>query len=110
MSVYEGKCAVTGCNQQSVLEAAHIIGFRKRGRYEAANGLLLRADWHTLFDLGLRAINPRGFRVELSDRITDKEYTRFHGRRIKIPMDTRYAPSPAALRARYERFKKISKS
>jgi predicted restriction endonuclease len=74
------------------LEAAHIIGFRKKGRYEASNGLLLRADWHTLFDLGLWAINPKGFRVELSANITDKEYRKFHGRGIRIPVDTDTLP------------------
>src|SRR5439155_4005194 len=39
ISAYEGRCAVTRCSERNVLEAAHILGFRSRGRYEARNGL-----------------------------------------------------------------------
>jgi hypothetical protein len=106
ISVYQGRCAVTGCSDRNVLEAAHILGFRNKGRYEATNGILLRADWHTLFDLGLWAINPKGFKIELAKSVIDKDYTRYHGRRIKIPAATNCAPSLDALRRRYERFKK----
>ncbi len=106
LQVYGGRCAVTGCEETSVLEAAHIVGFSKKGRYEARNGLLLRADWHTLFDLGLWAVNPNRFTIEVSPRINDREYTRFHGRKIYRPSDPKLSPVRDALSRRYNQFKK----
>ena len=109
ISAYEGKCAVTGCNERNVLEAAHIVGFRSRGRYEASNGLLLRADWHTLFDLGLWTINPRRFTIELSPNIIGRDYVRFHGHQINLPQDPKCAPNREALARRYRKFIKLAR-
>ena len=106
LSVYGGRCAVTGCSERNVLEAAHIVGFRSKGRYVASNGILLRADWHTLFDLGLWAINPAGLTVELSPRVTGKDYVRFHGHRVSLPQDPKSAPTREILAARFKRFRK----
>lgn len=108
LSVYEGKCAVTGSSERNVLEAAHIVGFRSKGRYVASNGILLRADWHTLFDLGLWAINPARLTVELSPRVTSKDYVRFHGHRVSLPQDPKLAPTREILAARFKRFRKAS--
>jgi len=67
-------------------------------------GSLLRADWHTLFDLGLWAINPKSLKIKLSRSVTDREYSRFEGATVKIPTDTNLAPSLDALSRRYSRF------
>lgn len=109
LSVYGGKCAVTGCNERNVLEAAHIVAFRNKGRYEASNGILLRADWHTLFYLGLWAINPQKLTVELSPGVTGQEYTRFRGRRLSFPQDPKSAPTRELLTRRYKRFRKLAR-
>ena len=106
LSVYEGKCAVTGCDETRVLEAAHIIGFRSRGRYEAKNGLLLRADWHTLYDLGLWAIHPKRNRVVLSPTIIDRHLRSFENKPLRLPRDPQHAPDRQALERRYGRFLK----
>ncbi len=106
LSVYKGRCAVTGCSERNVLEAAHIVGFRSKGRYVASNGILLRADWHTLFDLGLWAINPARLTVELSPRVTGKDYVRFRGHQVSLPQDPKSAPTPEILAARFKRFRK----
>jgi hypothetical protein len=106
LQAYEGACAVTGCSEMQVLEAAHIRHFSNRGRYEIGNGLLLRADWHTLFDLEMWAIHPRTLRIELSSKISDSNYTRFAGRQIKIPRDPKCAPSRVDLKNRYRAFRK----
>jgi hypothetical protein len=50
---YDGKCAISGCALVQVLEAAHIHPYRGKDTNCVSNGLLLRADIHTLFDLGL---------------------------------------------------------
>ena len=92
LQVYGGKCAVTGCTEMTVLEAAHIVGFSRKGRYEVRNGLLLRADWHTLFDLGMWAINPTRLTIELLPSVASNEYARFRGRRINLPDDPKAGP------------------
>ena len=80
LSIYEGQCVVTGCSETRILEAAHIVGFRSKGRYEAKNGLLLRADWHTLYDLGLWAIHPKEHRIELAPSVIDKTLKLYESR------------------------------
>lgn len=106
LAAYNGQCAVTGCAETNVLEAAHIVGVGNRGRYEIANGLLLRADWHTLFDLGLWAIHPRRLTVEVSPTLAE-EYRKLDGRPLREPIDSKYAPRPGALERRYKRFRQL---
>lgn len=53
MSAYGERCAITGCGIKALLEAAHILPYRGPATNHVTNGLLLRADIHTLFDLGL---------------------------------------------------------
>ncbi|HUZ56031.1 MAG TPA: HNH endonuclease [Streptosporangiaceae bacterium] len=55
MAAYSGRCAVTGCTVQAVLEAAHLRPYRGPDSNVTGNGLLLRADIHTLLDLQLLA-------------------------------------------------------
>jgi putative restriction endonuclease len=55
---YGGRCAVTGCTVLDLLEAAHIKPYRGDRDNNPQNGLLLRADIHTLFDLDLLGIEP----------------------------------------------------
>ncbi|WP_169719739.1 HNH endonuclease, partial [Novosphingobium acidiphilum] len=56
MKAYDGKCAVTSCAIEPLLEAAHIHPYLGPKTNHVTNGMLLRADIHTLFDLGLLAI------------------------------------------------------
>lgn len=60
LEAFAGQCAVTGCAIEDVLEAAHIIPHTEKVNYSVSNGLLLRADVHTLFDLNLIKINQNG--------------------------------------------------
>ena len=55
---YKGQCPVTGCKILALLEAAHISPYRGEKDNPSENGLLLRADIHTLFDLNLLGIEP----------------------------------------------------
>jgi hypothetical protein len=56
----------------------------------------------------LWTINPERLTIVLSANIKEKEYTKFRGRRITIPDDTRCAPSREALKTRYKRFRKAT--
>lgn len=90
---YKRRCAITGENILPVLEAAHIKPFAKSGPNNVFNGLLLRSDFHKLFDLGYVTVT-RDFRVEVSARIREewfngKAYYRLHGNPLTVvPEDT----------------------
>lgn len=53
MVAYGGRCAVTGCTVEEVLQAAHIEPYSQGRNSSTSNGILLRADIHSLFDLGI---------------------------------------------------------
>ncbi|MGE5551824.1 MAG: HNH endonuclease, partial [Bacteroidota bacterium] len=65
---YQRRCAITGERTLPVLEAAHIKPFAQEGPHEVRNGLLLKEDFHTLFDKGYLTVTPE-YRVEVSKRI-----------------------------------------
>ena len=100
---YRRRCAITGEATLPVLEAAHILPFAERGPNEVSNGMLLRSDFHKLFDLGLVTVTP-DFHVEVSSRIRDewfngKAYYRLHGKELaNYPQAVLQQPSAAFLR------------
>jgi hypothetical protein len=100
---YEGRCVVTGCAVASVLEAAHIDPYRGEGSNHPGNGLLLRADIHTLFDLDLLGIKPDSLQIELHPDITEA-YRGLVGRTLCCVADRR--PLQEALKRRYALFQK----
>lgn len=55
---YGSSCAVSREHSLPVLEAAHIRPYTRDGTHEVANGLLLRADIHRLFDAGYVTVTP----------------------------------------------------
>lgn len=74
MRLYGRKCAVTGEGPEDVLEAAHIEPHSLSGRNSTDNGLLLRSDIHTLFDLGLLTIEPKTLRITVAPRLHGTGY------------------------------------
>lgn len=85
-NAYQRRCAITGESTLPVLEAAHIVPFATDGVNNVYNGLLLRSDFHKLFDAGLVTVTP-SYRVEVSNRIKDqwfngKAYYRLHGQQL----------------------------
>jgi hypothetical protein len=101
---YGDRCLVTGCRLLDVLEAAHIRPYRGENDNHAENGLLLRADIHTLFDLNLLGIEPEGLLIKLHPALGgDQHYAPLEGKKLECDGDCR--PSAEALRIRYEEFK-----
>lgn len=105
LKAYEGRCSVSGCDAESALEAAHLIPYLGKQTNHAQNGILLRADIHTLFDLDLIGIDPRTLKLCLGPPLTDSSYSEFEGCELALPLDSRLAPSPEALKERWKRFK-----
>src|SRR5262249_3712676 len=55
---YDFICPITGTAIPATLQAAHILPYKGPETNSVQNGLLLRADIHNLFDLGLIQIDP----------------------------------------------------
>ncbi|HQR07231.1 MAG TPA: HNH endonuclease signature motif containing protein [Gemmatales bacterium] len=98
---YQDRCVVSGCKILAILEAAHISPYRGEDDNHPHNGLLLRADIHTLFDLNLLGIAPMTLKVELHPDIT-VEYCHLAGQSLQLPEG--FQPSPIAIGIRYEQF------
>ena len=95
---YDGKCAITGCSTLEVLEAAHIFPYKGCETNVPRNGLLLRADIHTLLDCKLLAIDPETKKILVTSSLQDSEYESLVGRRVRKPQSQEYEPSEEALR------------
>lgn len=102
LNAYGYKCAITGFDAGEALEAAHIIPYSKTENNDPTNGLLLRADLHTLFDLNLLAIHPDTLQVSLHPDLQNTEYRTINGKQIRIPEMATLRPSPHALRQKLQ--------
>lgn len=102
---YDSKCAITGCSTQLVLEAAHISPYRGASTNHVTNGVLLRADIHTLFDLNLITIDKISQIVRVSSLLVGSEYCAFEGKLISLPSEAKKRPSPLALDDHNARFR-----
>jgi len=74
-------CVITGCKIVDILEAAHIKPYKGENDNHINNGLLLRTDIHTLFDLNLLAIHPETLVIHFHTRVIN-EYDEFHLKRL----------------------------
>jgi len=87
IAAYSSRCAITECSIEAVLEAAHIIPYRGMWTNHPRNGLLLRADVHTLFDLGLLAVHAETMTVIVSPKLASSQYALFAGNKLGQPAD-----------------------
>lgn len=97
LKLYRRRCALTGCDVIEVLEAAHVTPYRGAHTNQATNGILLRADIHTLFDLGLIAIDPTTRQVIIAPALKGTTYGELEGKVVAEPSDPDLKPSDAAL-------------
>jgi hypothetical protein len=104
IAAYEGRCAITGCSQVVTLEAAHITPYLGPDTNLIGNGLLLRADIHTLWDLGLVAVNPISMVVSVSPSVHDQEYLDLAGCAVFQPTEASAQASKAALQKQWDDF------
>ncbi|WP_375003935.1 HNH endonuclease [Gordonia sp. PS3] len=95
-AAYDETCAITGYRVPNALEAAHIDPYRGADNHHVQNGLLLRSDIHTLFDLHELTIDE-DYRVALSPALRRTKYAHLHGRQIELPASDSDQPSAEAL-------------
>ncbi|WP_336979879.1 HNH endonuclease signature motif containing protein [Altererythrobacter fulvus] len=99
MVAYEGRCAISGCDVREVLEAAHIMPYLGEETNDVRNGLLLRADLHTLFDLGLLKIGP-DYKISAEAHIVEE--FNLPAELKHLPAEEQFRPSTKALALKWE--------
>lgn len=97
IAAYGEQCAITRCGVIPLLEAAHITPYLGPETNSLTNGLLLRADIHTLWDLGLIAVDPQVWTVWVSPELTDSTYQGLAGTPLMLPKALAERPSGAAI-------------
>jgi len=100
LRVYGNRCSITGCGATEVLEACHIVPYLGPKTNHPSNGLILRADVHTLFDLDLIMIEPGSMRVTVAPSLRKTDYASLEGIRLRKPSNPALAPTPAAFEER----------
>lgn len=94
LSIYRGKCCITGLEIPSLLVASHIVPWRldEGNRTNPQNGLCLNALHDRAFDKGLITITP-SFKVKIShliaksnnQELTDTYFLRYQDSEISLP-------------------------
>lgn len=99
---YGAACQVTGCKVMEIVEAAHIDPYSDSEDNGVGNGLLLRSDIHTLFDLGLIGIEPDSLKIVLHPKLAGSTYEEF----VSAPLQTNdgSGPSLSSLKRRWSFF------
>lgn len=104
VAAYKGKCAISGYDAVDALEAAHIAPISEAGESELSNGLLLRADIHTLFDRDQIGVNPDSLVVAISEKLSGTCYEQLAGRPISLPDAPSMRPEHKALATKWKSF------
>ena len=104
LRVYDGKCCITGDSCRELLEAAHIQEYININSNHIQNGLLMRCDFHKLFDNGLLYIDE-SYIIHISDLVKSEYYQRYDGMKINFPRDEGAVPSLQALRVKRDEFR-----
>lgn len=95
ISEHGARCMVTGCDVPAVVEAAHIRPYKGPHTNVVGNGLLLRSDIHTLFDLYLLTILPSG-QISLAPPLRTSPFGSLDGTQL-ASKSSKNVPSASAL-------------
>ena len=106
---YGARCMISGCTTAALIEAAYIQPESVPKFNNPTNGLLLRSDLHTLFDLNLLGIDPARLIAALHPDMMESEYKSFDGAQLLVTNGR--GPNRRALATRWDRFQAgLSKS
>lgn len=94
---YHRRCAITGEKTLPVLQAAHIKPVSEKGPYKVSNGILLKSDFHTLYDEGYITITT-DYRIDVSKKLHEdygngKDYYKYHGQKLIVLPDEDKRPA-----------------
>lgn len=101
---YGRSCLVSGCQLMDIVEAAHIWPHQGEASNNLRNGLLLRSDLHTLFDLDLLGVHPQDLTIHLHPMAMQAGYSHLNGSVLKCTAKRR--PSENVLQERWNSFQK----
>ena len=104
LHAYSDPCAITSCAFTPVLEAAHIIPYNGSQTNHTQNGLLLRADIHTLFDLQLSSVDPKNYAVWTAPELSTTNYGKYNQQVLNLPIAEKDQPSRETLLLHFEKF------
>ena len=105
LEAYRGRCPITGCEVAAALEGAHLRPYRGSNLTQSiSNGLLLRADIHTLFDLGLLAPDPVTRTIVVSKLRAGTQYQALSTFQLADPAGTWQRPNQESLEIIWHRF------
>ena len=105
LDAYNSRCAITGCEVVDALEAAHISPFAKEQAYGISNGILLRSDVHTLFDLFLLSIDPDSWTVYIAPALSIS-YGAIDGIKMCLPAEASEQPERNRLLSHYREWQR----
>ncbi len=85
---YGERCAFSGAQPPQVLEAAHLYSYAKQAEHRRDGGLLLRRDYHALFDAKLVTVNPSSLRIEIAPQLFNfSSYRELNGMAPQVDAD-----------------------
>lgn len=105
LDAYQNRCAITGCDAVPALEGAHLRPYRGPDSNVVTNGLLLRADIHTLFDLQLLAPAPGTRSIVVSKLLAGTQYEALSTSHLADPASVWQRPSNETLEIIWQHFR-----
>jgi predicted restriction endonuclease len=84
VDAYQNKCAITQCDVESALDAAHIFPYRGPKTDCLWNGIVLRLDLHRLFDSYLLTIDSVSGQVYFSPSLMNS-YRDYANTTVRFP-------------------------
>jgi hypothetical protein len=98
LEAYNRRCAITNCDCPDTLEAAHILPYCGADTNHVQNGILLRSDIHTLFDIGKIGIDPISHKVIVSKSLNGTDYEGLKREKLRLPLQSGNQPNDEVLR------------
>lgn len=102
LEAYQGRCAMTGCDVEPILEVAFLQPNQFMQSNDPACGLLLRADIHTLFDLYLILVDPETFQIMVAPNLRNTIYGSLHQQPLRATTREKFKPNQELLKLRLQ--------
>jgi uncharacterized protein YjbI with pentapeptide repeats len=102
LEAYQGRCSMTGCEVEPILEVAFLQPNQPTQNSDPSNGLLLRADVHTLFDLHLIAIDPETLNIIVAPTLRNTTYGSLHQKPLRQTTLAGFQPNQELLKLRLQ--------